>query len=55
MAVINYQAELNEIAAYLAAVGISENDHYLILDKLKNDQAAHLRYLQTARAAKTKH
>lgn len=51
MATINYQAELNEIAAYLSVIGIAKVDHHYILDRLKTDSAAHLNYLQSARQA----
>lgn len=55
MAMINLKSELSEISEYLSSVGVPEGDHYLILDKLKVDQEAHLRYLKSARAAKAKH
>ena len=57
MAVINFQAETDEIKQWLTANGVHTVDHHYILDKLKTDQAAHLRHLQMARnaRAKTKH
>ena len=54
MSTINIAAEQREISEYLSSVGIPKNDHFLILDKLKTDPAAHLRYLETARTAKPK-
>lgn len=54
MAIINYAAEQREIATYLTSIGIHETDHRYIIDRLKTDPAAHLRYLQTARNAKAK-
>lgn len=54
MSIINYQAEQREIANYLTNIGIAETDHRYILDRLKTDPAAHLRYLETARTAKPK-
>lgn len=57
MGVINYQAEMDEIKQWLTANGVHPVDHPYISDKLKTDQAAHLRHLQMARnaRAKTKH
>ena len=54
MAMINFAAEQREIGEYLTSIGIHETDHHFILDRLKTDQEAHLRYLQTARNAKPK-
>lgn len=57
MGVINYQAEQREIEQWLTSIGCHQADQHLILDKLKTNPEAHLRYLQTARNAhaRTKH
>ena len=54
MAVIKFQAETDEIKQWLTANGVHPVDHHYILDKLKTDQAAHLRHLQMARKARAK-
>ena len=52
MAVINLKAEQDEIKAMLSKMGINNSDHYLIIDRLKLDEEAHLRYLDKARKGK---
>ena len=54
MGVINLKAEQREISHWLTSIGADEADHHFILDKLKTDPDAHLRYLQTARDARAK-
>ena len=54
MSTINIAAEQREIGEYLTSIGIHQTDHHFILDRLKTDQEAHLRYLESARAAKPK-
>ena len=52
MAVINFQAETDEIKQWLTASGIHPVDHHYILDKLRTNSDAHLQYLKTARNAR---
>ncbi len=52
MAVINLKAEQDEIKANLSRMGIDSSDHYLIIDRLKLNEEAHLRYLDNARKGK---
>ena len=54
MAVINLKAEQREISEWLTSIGCHETDQHLILDRLKVDQEAHLRYLDNARKARAK-
>lgn len=57
MGLINLKKERQEIAAWLTSIGCHETDQHLILDRLKTDPAAHVRYLNNARRsrAETKH
>lgn len=50
--VINYRAEQREISEWLTSIGCHQADQHLIMDKLKADQEAHLRYLENARNAR---
>jgi len=52
MAVINLKAEQDEIKAMLGKMGVNDADYYLILDKLRTNEEAHLRYLKNARKGK---
>lgn len=54
MGVINLKAEQREISEWLTSIGCHETDQHLILDRLKVDQEAHLRYLNNARKARAK-
>lgn len=55
MAVINLKAEQREISEWLTSIGCHEADHHYILDRLKTNPGAHLRYLRTARKAGRTH
>ena len=54
MAVINFQAERREISEWLTSIGCHESDQHFIMDRLKTDPTAHLRYLNNARKARAK-
>lgn len=48
-AVIDYESELREIAGYLSVCGVPPCDHHIIINSLRKDPAAHVRYLTHAR------
>jgi len=49
MAIIDIKKEQNEISLMLSKFGCEKADHHFILDRLKTNQEAHLRYLNNAR------
>lgn len=51
MSVINFRSEELEIAEYLTSIGCPDADHHFILDRLRIEPEAHLRYLNNAREA----